>query len=90
MKYEIIIPTYRRVEKLERLLGSIRNTASERISDISVFVQFDNNDTQSFKEFMEYSPDRTIAVNRSINTDHKLFLEYGTTIYEVIFMATLL
>jgi len=48
MQFEIVIPTYKRVEKLERLLTSIKETSGERISDLKVFIVFDNKDYEGF------------------------------------------
>jgi len=72
MKFEIIIPTYKRVAKLEKLLNSIERTIGNRIGDIEIFIQFDNNDIQSFKDFMENGKSRVIDVNCGINEDRQM------------------
>lgn len=48
MRFEIIIPTYKRPEKLISLLTSIEATIQDRAPDIDIHIQFDNNDIESF------------------------------------------
>jgi len=52
MKYHMIIPTYKRPDKVIRLIKSIEDTIGDRIKDLKMFIVFDNNDINGLREFM--------------------------------------
>ena len=51
MKYHMIIPTYKRPDKVIRLIKSIEDTIGDRIKDLKMFIVFDNNDVSGLREF---------------------------------------
>jgi len=47
----MIIPTYKRPDKVIRLIKSIEDTIGDRIKDLKMFIVFDNNDVSGLREF---------------------------------------
>jgi glycosyltransferase involved in cell wall biosynthesis len=72
MKFEIIIPTYKRVEKLERLLTSIKKTSGERIGDLNVFIVFDKGDYKGFYRLTKSATIEGLNVMMSVNPRQEL------------------
>lgn len=46
-KIDVVIPTFDRLKKLERLLASLEN---QTFKDFSVFIYFDNNDSKTYEK----------------------------------------
>lgn len=72
MKFEIIIPTYKRVEKLERLLTSMEKTSGERIVDLKVFIVFDNGDYEGLNHMTKSAAIEGLNVEMSVNAGQEL------------------
>lgn len=45
----MIIPTYKRPEKLTLVLKSIKKTIGDRLNDLDIYITFDNNDYKSYE-----------------------------------------
>jgi hypothetical protein len=54
VRFQLVIASYKRPELLLRLLMSIKDSARERIKDISTAIYFDNNDTESCEKISKY------------------------------------
>jgi hypothetical protein len=62
MSYDIVIPTFHRLEKLSRFTKSYFRGD---ITDTKLYVYFDNNDVESCEEFKKRFPDvSTIVLNK--------------------------
>ena len=73
MKFEIVIATYRRLEKLLRLMESVFNTVGDRHGDVSVSIYFDNDDWLTREKFQRTSQCRRgfgIGVRTTVLEEH--------------------
>jgi len=50
MKFDVVIPTYKRIKKLERMLKSVEAQGKK---NFEVFVYFDNKDVDGFEHFKD-------------------------------------
>ena len=56
MKFDLVIPTYKRKEKLERCLKSINHP------NVDIYLYFDNNDVESYNYFESNYPEVTCYI----------------------------
>lgn len=73
MKFEIIIPTYKRLGKLLRLMESVYQTVGDRYADVKSSIWFDNKDWQTCREFRhtaQYKRGFGVGVMTNVIAEH--------------------